>query len=466
VTVGSDTYTFVASNATAAGQVVIAANNNIAQTLTNLANSIGGTAGATNTEQPLANTNVTASVNGDALTVTSDTAGTAGNGLIGFSASISHGFGTFSGLDGNGDLTGGQQPDTVTIGAETYTFVASGNATNAGDVAINAGSVHQTLVNLKNAVNNGSSGSPTTYGSGMGANPAATVAVTGDVATVTATVSSSATAAPTVAFSASGTILTYVSGTGDLTGGVNATPASAVVSLNTNPSVGNTLTLAGETYTFVAAGGATAANEVALGNNTNAATALLNTMVNLEEAVDGYTATGIPGVNSYGVNTGTNTNVQIPSGTNAGAPTVSNGVGTFTVQAITPGVAGNSLSIIANLTNGVGGVVGSGMSGGGGYESLMTATNAQTTLVAIEGAISQVALDRGTIGGGINQMNAALDVINNTSQELTSSLSGIEDANIGQVISNMSKYQVLEQTGIAALAQSNTSEQAVLRLLP
>jgi flagellin len=44
-------------------------------------------------------------------------------------------------------------------------------------------------------------------------------------------------------------------------------------------------------------------------------------------------------------------------------------------------------------------------------------------------------------------------------------LSGIQDANIGQVVANMSKYQVLEQTGIAALAQANSQEQAVLKLL-
>jgi flagellin len=41
----------------------------------------------------------------------------------------------------------------------------------------------------------------------------------------------------------------------------------------------------------------------------------------------------------------------------------------------------------------------------------------------------------------------------------------MQDANIGQVVANMSKYQVLEQTGISALAQANQNEQAVLKLL-
>ena len=59
-----------------------------------------------------------------------------------------------------------------------------------------------------------------------------------------------------------------------------------------------------------------------------------------------------------------------------------------------------------------------------------------------------------------------IQVMNNTSQNLTSSLSGIQDANIGQVVANMSKYpQVLEQTGIAALTQANQNEQTVLKLL-
>jgi flagellin len=41
----------------------------------------------------------------------------------------------------------------------------------------------------------------------------------------------------------------------------------------------------------------------------------------------------------------------------------------------------------------------------------------------------------------------------------------MQDANVGQVIANLSKYQVLEQTGISALAQANQNEQVVLKLL-
>jgi flagellin len=62
-------------------------------------------------------------------------------------------------------------------------------------------------------------------------------------------------------------------------------------------------------------------------------------------------------------------------------------------------------------------------------------------------------------------LNSATNVINTQVQNLTSAQSSMQDANIGQVVANMSKYQVLEQTGISALAQSNQNEQAVLKLL-
>jgi flagellin len=463
VTVDGQTYTFEAyQGATAANEVSIDQNGNLTNTLTNLMDAItgGGTAGtATYGTGTTSVTGVSAAVNGASMTVTSTTAGTAGNGVTAFTTTIAAGNGAIVNGGGGADLGGGTNADTVTIGSDIYTFVAANGATAQGQVAL-GGSVHQTLLNLMNAVDTGTGGSTATYGSWAGANGAATISVANNVATVTEVVPSTATSTPTVTFTASGTIASDVSGSGTL---ANGAAASAVVSLNSTPAVGDTLTLAGQTYTFVAAGGATAANEVSLGTGTNAAAVLTNTMVNLEEAVDG---TGTAGTATCGVNTAANTSVEIPA-SGAGSPTVSNGVGTFTVEALADNTAGNSLSIISNLTSGVGGVVGAGtLVGGAASASLGNYTAAQAALVTIENAISTVAGYRGAIGAGINQMNAALDVINNTSQNLTSSMSSIEDANIGTVISNMSKYQVLEQTGIAALAQSNTSEQAILKLLP
>jgi flagellin len=98
-------------------------------------------------------------------------------------------------------------------------------------------------------------------------------------------------------------------------------------------------------------------------------------------------------------------------------------------------------------------------------QNLGTASGAASALTVINSAISDVAAMRGTIGAGINRLNSATNVINTQVQNLTSAQSSIQDANVGQVVANLSKYQILEQTGISALAQANQNQQAVLKLL-
>jgi flagellin len=98
-------------------------------------------------------------------------------------------------------------------------------------------------------------------------------------------------------------------------------------------------------------------------------------------------------------------------------------------------------------------------------DSLTTAANASSALSDINSAISNVASLRGTAGASINQLQAAENVMSTQVQNLTSAQSGIQSADIAQTVSDMSKYNILEQTGMAALAQANTAQQNVLTLL-
>jgi len=100
-----------------------------------------------------------------------------------------------------------------------------------------------------------------------------------------------------------------------------------------------------------------------------------------------------------------------------------------------------------------------------GTYATITNTNAPQALTAVNSAISDVAEMRGVIGAGINRLNSATNVINTQVQNLTSAQSSIQDANVGQVVSNLSKFQILEQTGISALAQANQNQQAIVKLL-
>ena len=91
--------------------------------------------------------------------------------------------------------------------------------------------------------------------------------------------------------------------------------------------------------------------------------------------------------------------------------------------------------------------------------------SAQTTLIDITNAIAGVSAQRGALGASINQLNAAANVANSESVNLSSAQASINSTNYGQATSNLAKYQVLSQTGISALAQANSVQQEILKLL-
>jgi flagellin len=97
--------------------------------------------------------------------------------------------------------------------------------------------------------------------------------------------------------------------------------------------------------------------------------------------------------------------------------------------------------------------------------NLSTATNAQSALTAVTAAIAKVAQERGNIGASINQLTADTNVENTEITNLSSSQNTVQNANIAAVTSHLAQYNILEQTGFAALAQSNQTQQNVLKLL-
>lgn len=98
-------------------------------------------------------------------------------------------------------------------------------------------------------------------------------------------------------------------------------------------------------------------------------------------------------------------------------------------------------------------------------DNLSTATAAQAALTDLNNAIQGIAGLRGNFGADSNQLSSAVNVMNVQITNLTSAENGIMAANMGVETSNLSKYSILEQTGIAALQQSNALQQNVLKLL-
>ena len=79
--------------------------------------------------------------------------------------------------------------------------------------------------------------------------------------------------------------------------------------------------------------------------------------------------------------------------------------------------------------------------------------------------MQDVAYQRGTIGANINQLNAASNVASTQSVNLSDAENNIRATNYGQATSDMAKYKVLSQTGISALAQANSVQQEILKLM-
>ncbi len=96
---------------------------------------------------------------------------------------------------------------------------------------------------------------------------------------------------------------------------------------------------------------------------------------------------------------------------------------------------------------------------------LTSSADAQTALTDLNAAITDVAAQDGYIGAQINTLNAVSSVLSTQQENVQSAQNAEQATDYASATSNMSKYEILSQTGIAALAQANSQQQDVLKLL-
>lgn len=150
--------------------------------------------------------------------------------------------------------------------------------------------------------------------------------------------------------------------------------------------------------------------------------------------------------NGMNVFTATPFNVFVSDGTSSGSTSFSETIGTLTTASVgTTSGGGAGADLTTNAT--------------------LDASTAQSILTTLTSAVQDVAYQRGTIGANINQLSAASNVASTQSVNLSSAENDIRATNYGQATSDMAKYKVLSQTGIAALSQANAVQQDVLKLL-
>ncbi len=139
---------------------------------------------------------------------------------------------------------------------------------------------------------------------------------------------------------------------------------------------------------------------------------------------------------------------------------------TFTQGVGAPSTASTTLTQDLSATGGVATISYSpGSSADLSGTTLIGASNAQATLNLLNQAITYVAAQDGYIGAQINTLNSISQVVSTQQENVVSAQNAIQATDYASATSNMSKYEILSQTGIAALAQANSVEQEVTKLL-
>ena len=98
-------------------------------------------------------------------------------------------------------------------------------------------------------------------------------------------------------------------------------------------------------------------------------------------------------------------------------------------------------------------------------ESLAAQADAETAVTAVRDAIATLGESQAKIGALQNRLQFAISLAQSQAVNTAAAESRIRDANIAEESANMTRYNILTQSGIAALAQANNSTSAVLALL-
>ena len=90
---------------------------------------------------------------------------------------------------------------------------------------------------------------------------------------------------------------------------------------------------------------------------------------------------------------------------------------------------------------------------------------ATSVLTKLDVVMDRVNATRATMGAVMNRLDHVINNLTNVSMNLSASRSAIEDADYAAASTELAKTQIMQQAATAVLAQANTSQQSVLKLL-
>jgi flagellin len=86
-------------------------------------------------------------------------------------------------------------------------------------------------------------------------------------------------------------------------------------------------------------------------------------------------------------------------------------------------------------------------------------------VAALQTAVGTLGTAQGRVGAAMNRLQFAISQAQTLSTNVTASESRIRDANIAAESASLTKFNILVQSGLAAMAQANQASSAVLSLL-
>jgi flagellin len=226
------------------------------------------------------------------------------------------------------------------------------------------------------------------------------------------------------------------------------------------------------TTTVLTTGSVTKIEDAATGGTFVFTAAAGSTIANLQTAITNAVTAGTLSAGTSATLTGTNA-LQIGPDTGATGITVTSNDAKLGPMVATPGTNNtNTVFISDGTTSGaanttiqttINALSSTALSLN--TSSLTSTATAQTALTAVNAAINTISAQRGQIGASVNRLQAATNVMSNQVQNLQSATNSIQNADIGKTVANMTQFNILQSTGMAALQQSNQAQQAVLKLL-
>ena len=392
----------------------------------------------------------------DGITGFTATAGSGDNALA--QSAAASGTITFT----NGDTLGGEFTLTPTV---------NGTGSNAVTVSLAGVSTSNLVSTVTTALGNNAGDYNIGYNSTSGV-LTISVSATGEAAGYDAVTLANGTG--NNALSESGTAISNVVAANTLMGSFNVTPTTAagagdavnvdlqgVTTANLASAVQTAL---GSDYTvsYNTTAGSPNLGDLNISVSATGAAAGITSFTAAEPTGGGAASQETPVVGGVNIYTG--------DGTSTGSKNYNVTVGVLSDAAV--GTSASSSDMGTDITATVGGVTGTGgvLSGAGAGTSLTGTTltsqaDAEAALQTVDDAINAVAYQRGQVGANINTLTAASNIASAQQTNITSAENTITATDYASATSDMSKYEILTQTGISALAQANSTQQMVTKLL-